>query len=110
VLKIIELRVPGINREIAARIADVMSKLRKMSLEKSPSISESIDWAKALVLLGRGVLDAKTAEETLGLVIKHEDDRKKVAPELGKLVGGPLPDDLAPKSETSPPPKVETAP
>jgi MoxR-like ATPase len=105
-LKIIELRVPGIDRDLAARIADVMSKLRKMGLEKSPSISESVDWAKALMLLGRGALDAKTAEETLGLVLKHEDDRKKAAPELAKMVSGPLPAALAAK-QTVPPPSAD---
>jgi MoxR-like ATPase len=107
-LKILELRVPGIDRMLAARLTEVVAKLRTMSLEKHPSIAESIDWAKALMLLGRGALDAKTAEETLGLVLKHEEDRKKVAPEIGKLVTAPLAN--PPKDSMLPPPEPEPTP
>jgi MoxR-like ATPase len=85
-MQILELRVPGLDRALAERIAQVVHKIRAMPLEKSPSIAESIDWARALVLLARGTLDSRTASETLGLLVKHEEDRQKVEAELPKLL------------------------
>jgi MoxR-like ATPase len=85
-IAILELRVPGLDRALAERLSDFVHKLRAMPLEKLPSIAEAIDWARALVLLGRGTLDAKTADDTLGMLLKHEEDRKRVAPELAKLI------------------------
>ncbi len=85
-IAILELRVPGLDHALAQRITDVVTKIRAMPLEKLPSIAEAIDWARALVLLARGTLDAKTADETLGLLLKHEEDRSKVAAELPKLL------------------------
>ena len=89
-LAILELRVPGIDHALATRITQAVEKLRAMPLEKSPSIAETIDWARALVLLGRGALDAKTVEDTLSLLVKHEEDRQKVVLEIPKLLAEPV--------------------
>jgi MoxR-like ATPase len=83
---ILEVRVPGLGRALAAKLADFAAAVRAMDLRKSPSIAETIDWARALVVLGKSALDAETARETLGVLLKHEDDRTHVEPKLASLV------------------------
>ncbi len=85
---ILELRVPGLARRLAEQLTAFVRDVRAMDLHKAPSIAESIDWAHALVLLGAGALDEKLARSTLGVLLKYEEDRAKVAPALAKL-GGP---------------------
>ena len=53
-----------------------------MELRKAPSIAESIDWARTLVALGTGTLDAAAIDRTLGVVLKHQSDRERAAGEL----------------------------
>ncbi|HEY8040153.1 MAG TPA: MoxR family ATPase [Polyangiaceae bacterium] len=83
---IIELRVPGIGRELAEQLAAFAQKVRAMDLRKAPSIAETIDWARALILLGASALDKELARSTLGVILKHEDDRAKVDAKLGALL------------------------
>ena len=83
---ILELRVPGIGRALAEKLATVAAAVRAMDLRKAPSISESVDWARALVLLGKNALDADTARETLGLLLKYEEDRARVEGKLDALL------------------------
>ncbi len=84
-LKILELRVPGIANDLAASLSAFAEKLRTMELRKAPSISETIDWARALLTLGKSALDKDTAEATLGVLLKYEEDRTKALPEVAKL-------------------------
>jgi MoxR-like ATPase len=79
---ILELRVPGISRKLAADLAAFVQKVRAMDLRKAPSISETIDWARALVLLGASALDKDLARDALGALVKHEEDREKVAAKI----------------------------
>jgi MoxR-like ATPase len=81
---ILELRVPGIAKELARDLAAFAEKVRAMDLRKPPSISETIDWARALLTLGASALDPALAAQTLGALLKHEDDRKKVEPKLAR--------------------------
>jgi MoxR-like ATPase len=83
---IIELRVPGIAKDLAAQLAAFAQKVRTMDLRKSPSISETLDWARSLLLLGANALDRELARSTLGVILKHEDDRAKVEAKLATLV------------------------
>jgi MoxR-like ATPase len=83
---ILELRVPGLGRALATKLAEVAAAVRAMDLRKAPSIAETVDWARSLVLLGKSALDAETARETLGLLVKYEDDRERVERELTNLV------------------------
>ncbi len=85
-LVILERRVPGIEHALAARLVEVVDRLRKMELRKAPSIGETLDWARALLLLGKSSLDADTARETLGLLLKHQDDRSRVLAELPRTL------------------------
>jgi MoxR-like ATPase len=81
---ILELRVPGIARRLAEQLTAFVREVRALDLRKAPSIAESIDWARALVLLGAGALDESLARPTLGVLVKHEEDLAKVGPLLAK--------------------------
>jgi len=85
---IIELRVPGISAHLAARLAAFARDVRAMDLRKAPSISETIDWARALLLLGASAIDAELCRSTLGVLVKHAEDRAKVEAKLGALSKG----------------------
>ncbi|HWL86708.1 MAG TPA: MoxR family ATPase [Polyangiaceae bacterium] len=84
-LAILELRVPGISKALASELARVVHEVRKLDLRKAPSIAETIDWARALVLLGASALDPELARATLGALVKHEEDRAKVEGQWEKL-------------------------
>ncbi len=77
-LKILELRIPGIAKALAESLVTFVQSVRKLELRKLPSISETIDWARALIALGASALDKELAAETLGALLKHEEDREKV--------------------------------
>lgn len=83
-LAIVEKRLPGIDRALASELVRFVSGLRDVELRKAPSIGETIDWARALVLLGKSQLDADLIEQTLGLLLKHEDDRAAVGPAVAR--------------------------
>lgn len=81
-IAILEARVPGIAKDLAAALAAFAEKTRAMGLRKPPSIAESIDWARALVTLGASSLDKDLARATLGAFLKHEEDRERAAAAL----------------------------
>ena len=85
-IAIIGLRVPDIEVDLAAELVAFVHKVREMDLRKVPSISETIDWARALVILGARSLDPALAQDTLGLLLKHEEDRAKVTARTRDLV------------------------
>jgi MoxR-like ATPase len=82
---IIELRVPGISEALAAQLAAFAREVRALDLRKAPSIAETIDWARALVLLGASAIDPELARSTLGVLVKYGEDRTKVEAKLGTL-------------------------
>jgi MoxR-like ATPase len=88
---ILELRVPGLARRLSEQLTAFVREVRAMDLRKAPSIAESIDWARALVLLGAGSLDEALARSTLGVLLKYEEDRAKVGPALTKVTRGATP-------------------
>jgi MoxR-like ATPase len=79
---ILELRVPGIARDLAAQLSAFAQKVRAMDLRKSPSVAETVDWARALVLLGASALDEDLARSTLGVLLKYEEDQAKVSAKM----------------------------
>jgi MoxR-like ATPase len=83
---ILKIHVPGIEARLAEHVAAFAAKLRAMDLEKHPAISETIDWARAILLLGRASIGVDVARDTLGVLLKHESDRAAVAAKLGELV------------------------
>jgi MoxR-like ATPase len=84
--RIIQLRVPGLDTALAAQAARIVHALRSLELDKPPSISESVDWARSLVLLGVAKLDDATVARTLPVLLKSKRDLERARTELD-LVG-----------------------
>ena len=73
-LKIVKLKVPDLAPQMAKQAVELVQRLRKLDLKKHPSVSETIDWARALVMLNAQNLDSQTMENTLTVLLKHEHD------------------------------------
>lgn len=71
---IVERKVPGIEKSLAASLAAAMTRFREMDLFKPPGVAETLDWAESLQLLHNGELTAAMADRTLGVVLKYKDD------------------------------------
>src|SRR5512147_1118303 len=76
-LAVVRLKVPDLNPKLAQQAVDFVQKLRKADMRKSPSISETLDWANALVALNAQNLDKETLDDTLSVLLKHEADLQK---------------------------------
>ena len=87
-LEIVKLRLPGIDERIAADVVRVVQSLRELDLKKKPSISETLDWVRALVTLGASALDEATARATLSLVLKYQGDIDRAGEKLSAIVKG----------------------
>jgi MoxR-like ATPase len=79
---IIEARIPGITQSLAANCAEVVSWIRSFELKKPPSVSETLDWARTLLVLGRQELSRDDIRATLNLLLKYSGDIDKVADAL----------------------------
>ncbi len=84
---IIEARVPGISSELAEQVARLVGAIRTLELKKAPSVSETIDWARTLVLLGKTSIDAEAAKETLHILLKYQSDIERARKDLLNVVG-----------------------
>ncbi|MFC9386676.1 AAA family ATPase [Streptomyces venezuelae] len=80
--RIVTLKVPGLDAALAASLVRVVGALRAMDLRKVPSVSETIDWARTLLALGADRLDEQVVRETLGVLLKHQEDIVKAAAKL----------------------------
>ena len=80
-------KVPGVTDELADQVARIVRSLRSLDLKKHPSISETIDWARTLVLLGIEAVDSDTARSTLHVLLKHRSDIEVAAKELAVASG-----------------------
>lgn len=80
--EIILARVPGIDAEFAEQIARVVRTIRGFDLKKAPSVSETLDWARTLLLLGIDHVDTEITGGTLALLLKYQQDIEKVRGEL----------------------------
>jgi MoxR-like ATPase len=90
-LEIVRLHTPEIDEEMARKLVEVVHMVRALDLKKPPSIAESIDWARALMLLGAEDLDQAVLERTLSIILKHRTDLDLVADRVGvKLADGVL--------------------
>ena len=87
-LNIVRMRVPELNARVAAQAVEVVQSLRALDLKKHPSVAETLDWAKALMMLNADNLDERTLENTLTVLLKHEADVQRARRELH---GGNLP-------------------
>src|SRR5918993_11179 len=79
---IVVTKVPGVSDHLADQIARIVRSIRQLDLKKAPSVSETIDWARTLILLGIENIDAQQAKETLHILLKYQTDIAKAAKEL----------------------------
>src|SRR6059036_23864 len=85
-LEIVRLKVPDVPERLAADVVAVVHRIRKLDLKKAPSISETLDWARALTLLNVKALDELLVTETLSIILKYEGDIRKAQQELKEHV------------------------
>jgi MoxR-like ATPase len=79
---IVRLKVPDLDEALAESVVRLINAMRDMPLRKSPSISETIDWARTLLALGATTLSEEIVNDTLGVVLKHADDATKARTQL----------------------------
>lgn len=82
-LEIVRLHVPELGETVARKLVEIVHEVRQLDLKKPPSIAESIDWARALLLLGIDELDERTFRETMSVIVKHRTDLELVAARVG---------------------------
>jgi MoxR-like ATPase len=85
-LDILRLKVPEISERLAKAVVGAVQKIRAMDLRKPPSVSESLDWARSLVILNAQTLDPAVVESTLTLLVKYEKDLERVRGALDKVL------------------------
>ncbi len=82
-LEIVRLHTPELEDETARKLVEIVHQVRELDLKKPPSIAESIDWARALLLLGADDIDDKVFKETMSVIVKHRTDLDTVAARVG---------------------------
>ena len=86
-LEIVRLHAPDIDEQMARRLVEIIHMVRSLDLKKPPSIAESIDWARALLLLGAEDVDQAVLERTMSIIVKHRTDLDLVAERVGVKLG-----------------------
>jgi MoxR-like ATPase len=87
-MEIVRLHTPEIDDRLARRLVEVIHMIRQLDVKKPPSIAESIDWARALLLLGVDDIDRAVFERTMSIIVKHRTDIDLVAERVGVKLGG----------------------
>jgi MoxR-like ATPase len=87
-MEIVRLHAPDLDERLARRLVDVVHMVRQLDLKKPPSIAESIDWARALLLLGADDIDESLFARTMSIIVKHRTDMDLVAERVGMKLGG----------------------
>ena len=82
--EIVSTKVPGVDANLADQVARIVRSIRQLDLKKNPSVSETLDWARTLVLLGIEQIDAKTATDTANVLLKYRTDIEKVVKEFAE--------------------------
>ena len=85
-MQIIRLKIPGIEAKLAADLVDAIRRIRLLDLKKSPSISETLDWAQSLLALQIGELTPEVISETLNVICKYQIDMEKVRKNINKII------------------------
>mgnify|MGYP000947660358 CR=1 FL=1 len=80
--EIVLAKVPDITENLADQVARIVRSIRQLDLKKAPSVSETLDWARTMMLLNIDSIDAQTAKETLHVLLKYQSDIAKAAKEL----------------------------
>jgi MoxR-like ATPase len=82
-LQIVHLHAPELDETVARKLTEIVHQVRQLDLKKPPSIAESIDWARTLLLLGSADIDQATFKETMSVIVKHRTDLDTVAARVG---------------------------
>jgi MoxR-like ATPase len=82
-LEIVRLHSPELDATVARKLVEIVHQVRELDLKKPPSIAESIDWARALLLLGANDIDDTTFKQTMSVIVKHRTDLDTVAARVG---------------------------
>ena len=82
-LEIVRLHSPDLDETVARKLVEIVQQVRELDLKKPPSIAESIDWARALILLGATEINGDTFRETMSVIVKHRTDLDIVAARVG---------------------------
>jgi MoxR-like ATPase len=85
-LEIVARRVPGANRRLSAEVVAFVQKLRQIELFKAPGVAETIDWAGALHELDKIALDPETVSDTIGVLLKYQDDIARISQGEGRRI------------------------
>ena len=85
-VRILDRKVPNIDKRLAEEVVGLMNRIRALDLKKTPSISETLDWARALLALNAEELEYQIVSDTLNVILKYEGDVEKAQNELAKLI------------------------
>jgi MoxR-like ATPase len=101
-LEIVRLHTPDLDQDLARQLVEIVHMIRQLDLKKPPSIAESIDWARTLLLIGADDIDRETFEQSISIIVKHRSDidlvSERVAVKLAEAEGA------APSGPPSPAP------
>jgi MoxR-like ATPase len=89
-MEIVRLHAPELSETLARRLVEIVGMIRALDLKKPPSIAESIDWARTLLLMGRDDIDAEVFEQSVSILVKHRSDIDLVAERVGVKLANPL--------------------
>jgi MoxR-like ATPase len=106
-VRILDAKVPGIDERFAKEVVGVMNRIRELDLKKTPSISETLDWARALLALNANELEDEIVNDTLNVILKYEGDVKKAQSELSKLLEKKTAEAAAEKPQAAPAPAAK---
>ncbi len=98
-IRILDTKVPNIGQQLAEEVVSLMHKIRSLDLKKAPSISETLDWARALMALNADSIEEEIVNDTLNVILKYEGDVAKAQSELSKLIEKKIPVAAEPESE-----------
>ncbi len=101
-IRILELKVPGIGDRLVQDIVELIQRIRKLDLKKTPSISETLDWARALMVLNADSLDVELVNDTMSVILKHQGDIAKAQSELNALLQKKAAEKAAQSSQPAP--------
>ncbi len=87
-MQIVRLHAPELDQTLTRRLVEIIHMVRDLDMKKPPSIAESIDWARALLLLGADDIDRETFEQTMSIIVKHRTDLDLVAERVGVKLAG----------------------
>ena len=101
-VQILDRKVPNIDKRLAEEVVQLMNRIRDLDLKKTPSISETLDWARALLALNADELEDQIVSDTLNVILKYEGDVQKAQNELSKLIQKKTAETAAEKPQEAP--------